>query len=61
MLEFCGSVFALAARAPKDRFPVRIVPSALLGVREDFVGRTDFCEFNGCIFNISIVSIGVKL
>jgi hypothetical protein len=39
---------------------VCIVPGALLGVGEDFVGRLDFGEEGGCAFDVAVVAVGVE-
>jgi hypothetical protein len=38
-----------------------IVPGALLGVGEDFVGGLDFGEEGGCAFDVAVVAVGVEL
>lgn len=40
---------------------MRIIPSSLLGIRQDFVGRGDFCEARCSSFDIAIIAIGMEL
>ena len=57
---FCGAASVELVEITEDGLLVAVVPCALLGVGENFVGRLDLGEEAGGVFDVAVIAVGVE-